>query len=95
MRLFDRILIAILALGVWSLVLVELSSQPAKAVYDLSRQDVAAVMRDVLRQNKPASAQEIQAVLSQTLSRCQIAGQLNDENTDEGDQVDFRARMRC
>ena len=95
MRLFDHVLLTTLALGVWALVVLEISSQPAQAVYDLSRQDVAAVMRDVLRQNKPVSAQEMQAILSQTLARCQISGQLNDENTAEGDRVDFRARMTC
>ncbi|MGD8327215.1 MAG: hypothetical protein PVF65_09880 [Sphingomonadales bacterium] len=95
MRLIDRIMLAVLALGIWSLVFVELTSQPANAVYDLSRQDVAAAMREVLRQNKPLTAQELQSLLSQTLSRCQISGQLNDENTAEGDRVDFRARISC
>lgn len=95
MRLFDRILVTSLAIGVWALVAVEVSTQPAQAVYELSRQDVAAVMRDVLRQNKAVTPQEMQAILSQTLARCQISGQLNDENTAEGDRVDFRARMTC
>jgi|GEM_PF-3388898 len=95
MRLFDRILFTSLAIGIWALVVIEFSTQPAQAVYELSRQDVAAVMRDVLRQNKPVTAQEMQAILNQTLSRCHISGQLNDENTAEGDRVDFRARMTC
>lgn len=95
MRLIDRIMLSILTLGVWSLAIAELTRQPANAHYELSRQDVAAAMREVLRQNKPLTAQELQSQLSQTLSRCQISGQLNDENTAEGDRIDFRARISC
>lgn len=95
MRSIDRIIVIIASLGLWALAAVQLQAPQAHATYELTRHDVAAVMRNVLKQSKPVTSQEMRSIMSQLLANCQITGHLSDEENTKGDTVDFRARLQC
>ena len=95
MRLFDRFIVAMLAMGLWAFAVTQMTKPQANAAYELTRYEVAAVMRDVLKQSKPVTAQEMRTILNQVLAHCQITGHLSDEENSQEDAIDFRARLQC